>query len=347
MELDLDTFLTAVYVTVDELYVEHLAAYKPIRRGKRAELSDSEVLTLGMLTQWQPRRSEAAFLRYAVAHWRGYFPRLVSQPAFNRRVRDVGGLLGALGPLVAQRLAAVLPEPPGYQVLDGVPVPLLRRCRGSRPRLFDAEAAFGRGGSDRDWYYGVKLLLAVDQAGAITGGVVGPADTGERWLAETLLRWRADPTAPAPTAAALAPILGPTHAAGGQRRGPTGPLGPWSAAGQPATVPYLADLGFAGTAWQDHWSDAYHDHVLTKRDLPALPGDPDARTARRGHASLRQVVETTAGWLEHYLGLSFPNAKTYWGVITRLSAKIAAANLARYLNYLFHRPPFAVFDPLA
>lgn len=346
MELDLDTFLTAVYVTVDELYQESLAGCKPLRRGKRAELSDSEVLTLAILAQWQGRRSERAFLRYAVGHWRGYFPRLLSQGDFNRRARDVGGALCLLGPLVAGRLAAILPAGPRYQVFDGIPVPLLRRCRGDRPKLFGAEAGIGHGGSDDDWYYGVNLLLCVDQAGSITGFVAGPANTSERWLAEALLRWRADPAAPAPTAAQLVPILGKPKWKGGERTGPTGPVGPWLGVGDPAPVAYLADLGFAGQHWQRHWDTDYDALVLTKRDFRDFLGVQDRTAAQRCHASFRQVVETTNNFLDKFLGLKFPNAKTYWGLITRLAAKVAAANLTRYLNYLFHRPPFACFDPL-
>lgn len=49
MDLDLDTFLTVVYCTVDDLYQTHFAAAKPPRPGKVAELSDSEVLTLILL----------------------------------------------------------------------------------------------------------------------------------------------------------------------------------------------------------------------------------------------------------------------------------------------------------
>lgn len=345
MELDLDTFLTAVYVVVDEWYQEHLVTHKPLRRGKRAELSDSEVVTLAIIGQWQGRRSERAFLRYAVAHWQSYFPRLLSQSDFNRRVRDVGGVLCAVGPLVAQRLAALLPDAPRYQVLDGVPVPLLRRCRGDRPKLFDAEAAIGRGGSDDDWYYGVCLLLCVDQAGAITGFVVGPANTGERWLADALLRWRVDPAASAPTAAQLAPILGQPKDRG-ERVGPTGPIGPHLAAGPWQDVAYLADLGFGGRHWQRHWQTDYAALVLTKRDFQDFLGVVDRDAAASCHASFRQVIETVNAFLDRYLGLKFPNATTYWGLLTRLAAKVAAANLARYLNHLFHRPPFAAFDPL-
>ncbi len=46
MTLDLDTFLTALYTIVDDLYKQHCAHHKPIRPGRQPKLSDSEVLTL-------------------------------------------------------------------------------------------------------------------------------------------------------------------------------------------------------------------------------------------------------------------------------------------------------------
>jgi hypothetical protein len=56
-------------------------------------MSESEVLTVVVLTQWQPSRSEGAFLRSVRQHWRAYFPRVLSQSAFNRRARTYWGLL--------------------------------------------------------------------------------------------------------------------------------------------------------------------------------------------------------------------------------------------------------------
>lgn len=345
MEIDLDTFLITVYCLIDDLYQAHLAPLKPSRPGQRPELSDSEVLTLLLLAQWQQDRSERAFLRYAVAHLRPYFPRLLSQSAFNRRARDLAGAATALGHLL-MHADPTRPDPPAaYGLLDGVPVALARRCRGQRHRCFAAEADIGHGGSDGAWIYGVRLLTVVSPAGPITGWLVGPAATGERWLAEALLRWRQDPTAPPPTAAELAPVMGPSHHAGGERIGPTGPLAPAGAVGDPARQPYLADLGFAGAAWQQHWQVAYGATVLTKADYTALPS-ADRAALERWFCGLRQTVETVYGWLTDRLGLQSPRARTYWGLLTRLAAKVAAFNLALLLNHRFHRPTFAHLNPL-
>jgi hypothetical protein len=346
MQVDLATFLVTVYCVVDDLYRERFAAHKPRRRGHRPELADSEVLTVAILAQWQQGRSERALLRYATDHWQAFFPRLLSQSAFNRRGRDLAGVLAALGPALALQVAAHLESRSAYEVWDGVPVPLARRCRGGKRRLFGPEAGFGRGGSDREWYSGMHLLAAVDAAGLITGFVVGPADTSEYWLAEALLRWRADPAAPVPTADELAGVLGPRHCAGGARRGPSGPLWAWLGAGVPATGPLVGDLGFRGRRWREHWHQAYGARLLTKADYATIADAAERAAWTAWLCGLRQGVETVFNRLTETLGVKFPRARSAWGVWTRLGAKVAAHNLAVWVNLLFDRPAFAVFNPL-
>jgi hypothetical protein len=335
MELDVDTFLVTVYCMVDDLYQAEFAPQKPPRPGRKPQVTDSEVLTLAVLAQWQQDRSERRFLRYVRQHWRRYFPRQLSQSAFNRRARDLMGVLAQLGPAVSRETVRTLGQGPPYEVLDTVPVPLMRRCRGQRHRLFGQEAAIGYGGSDRDWYYGVSLLAAVTPQGQITGFVAGPANTEARWLAETLFRWRQDPTHPAPQAQELAAVLGPPHR--GPRQGPTGPVAPRGGVGAPQAGIYLGDRGFAGSRWHQHWQEAYGAHVLTAREV--------APAARPWLASLRQVVEQVFGCLDALFGLKYSRARTHWGLITRLAAKVSAYALLVHLNYLYDLPPLAHWSP--
>ena len=44
MDLDLETFLVALYVIVDDLYQSHLAPRLPATGGPTAQMSESEVL---------------------------------------------------------------------------------------------------------------------------------------------------------------------------------------------------------------------------------------------------------------------------------------------------------------
>lgn len=344
--LDQATLVTALYCIIDDLYRALFAHRKPVRPGRRPELSDSEALTLMVLAQWRADRSERAFLAYASTHLRSYFPRLLDQSSFNRRVHDLMGVFCAMGPAIRLHALAILNLPlPAYEVLDGVPVPLMRRCRGIQHRLFRDEAAIGRGGSDRDWYYGVKLLGGVDAHGFLTGFVAGPANTEERWLAEALLGWRHDPNLYTPSAAGLASVLGPTHRVGGHRQGPTGPLGPRPGVGEPSPVLAIADLNYDGATWSRHWRDDYGAAVFTAAEYRAL-AEPDRRRAGRWLHGLRQTVESAFNLLVDRFGLKFPRARNRWGLYTRLGAKVAAYNFMLFVNYLTDRSPFSPCSPL-
>ena len=328
MAINLDTFLVALYTIVDDLYQQHAVA-KPVRPGPPPMVSDSEVLTLALCAQWWGR-SERAFVRYVRTHWRAYFPHVLSQSAYNRRCRDLAGVLVALVPLVAQELRAVRAA---YEVLDTVAVPLLRRCRGCRRRLFGDAAALGWGGSDKDWYDGCKLLLAVLPTSGVTGFVLAPASTEDRWLADALLGWRA---APHTRPRQRQDLLRPTRPNGRPYVGPTGPRWPQSGAGLPSPGPYLADKGFSGAGWQTHWRQDYGAPILTP------PKERGAARARRQHGRWRQIVETINGHLTRTFGLHFPGARTPHGLLTRIAAKLAAVNLGLWLNHLFGRPSVAL-----
>lgn len=271
---------------------------------------------------------------------------MLRQRACNRRVRDLTFVLDALGPALAQRLGPRLLPGAVSEVLDGVPVPLMRRCRGERHRLFGDEAGVGRGGSDRDWYDGVRVLARVSNQGLLTGFVIGPAPTDERWLADALLRWSADPEAPAPSLEDLTPVLGASHDKGGGRRGPTGPLdGRWSA-GPPSGLPSLGDLGSAGERWTIHWRDDYRTVVLTERCFEAIEDEQERKRWCDWLHGHRQVIETVNELLDHVLHLKLPGARTVPGLLARLGAKVAALNLLVGINHQVGRPSFAHYSPL-
>jgi len=329
MPVDLDTFFVAVYTFVDTLDQTHLAPQKPVRRGHRPELGDSEVLTLMLVRQWLGS-SERALVRRAATQWRAYFPRMLSQSAFNRRARDLGGACTALGGLIAEELDAVhTPD----QMTDAVPVPVARMCRGQRHRLFADDASIGRGGSDRSFYYGCQLLLATTADGVITGWLLGPASTEGRWLLDALLCWRADPTAQPWTAEDLPPSRPGRHVVG-----PTGPRWWPASVGPRSLVPYIADAGFAGQAWITHWRTDTGATVFTG----AGDGAGTPKAVRVTHHAWRQRIETVNAILDDAVHLAYPGAHTMWGVVCRIAATCAAFNCGCWLNRLLGRPALSI-----
>ncbi len=84
--LDVDTFLTALYVMVDDF----CQSYRPQQRrpGPQASLCESELITLAIFARWSRVASERDFYRYAQTNLRDAFPTLPDRSQFNRLVRS-------------------------------------------------------------------------------------------------------------------------------------------------------------------------------------------------------------------------------------------------------------------
>jgi hypothetical protein len=211
-----DTFLTALYVAVDEILFTAPPMPHP---GPQAGLWPSEVVTLALFSQWARFGSERDFYRYATTHLRPAFPTLPSRTQLNRLIRGAHAALLH----VSQRLAARL-GPATYEILDGTGVRARNRQRRGVGWLPD-RVAIGRC-ARLGWYEGFRLLLDITPRGAITGYGVGPANTNDRQLAETFLALRATPDPAMPSI------------------GPPVPSGI-----------YVADSGFSGKALERRYHD--------------------------------------------------------------------------------------------
>ncbi len=138
--MDLDSFLVALYVLVDDWWQDHHR--RPMRRpGRPALLSDSEVLTLAILAQWPRWRSERDFWRFADVYLRGYFPNLLSQSQLNRRIRTLVPEVKALQRNLAESLAKPSEV---HHIFDTTMIPAVIRVRACQKGLFAGQAAVGR-----------------------------------------------------------------------------------------------------------------------------------------------------------------------------------------------------------
>jgi hypothetical protein len=182
--MDLDSLLVALYTLVDDWFKESCCS--PTRRGPGRPLvfSDSEVLTLAILSQWPRWRSERDFYRFANAHLREYFPDLLSYGQLNRRIRALEPELRAL----QRDLVKTLVDGSEVdRVLDTTLIPAIVRVRACRMGLFAGQATFGRGVSKTEWIYGFKVALAVTPEGVVTTFGLVPANCDERSIGEFLV----------------------------------------------------------------------------------------------------------------------------------------------------------------
>jgi len=303
--VDSDTFLTTLYVMIDDFCKWHLSPEPHC--GPSASLTRSEVLTLALFGQWQRFPSERGFYRYAQRHLRGAFPTLPDRSQFNRLLRQQQDTLVAFSLYLVHRLQA---QSCAYEVLDATAVPTRdakRRGLGWLPGIADI------GWSNRlGWYEGVYLLLSVNPVGVITGFGYAPASTKDQPLAETFLAVRHQPHPRLP------------------------------GVGAPAQGPYVTDKGFEGAAWRQQWRHRYGAEVICapKRNSKR----PWSRAWRRWLAGLRQIVETVNGCLHHSFRLNRERPHDLSGFSARLSAKVALHNFCIWFNEQLGRPCLAFAD---
>jgi hypothetical protein len=88
--VDVDTFLTTLYVMVDDFCHSQPPRRRP---GPDASLSESEVITLAIFARLSRFNSERDFYRYATGHLTDAFPTLPERSQFNRLSRSCTELI--------------------------------------------------------------------------------------------------------------------------------------------------------------------------------------------------------------------------------------------------------------
>jgi len=184
--LDVDTFLTALYVIVDDFCQSHLPQQR--RPGPESSLSEGEVIALSIFARWSRFASERDFYRYAEGHLRGAFPTLPDRSQFNRLVRFHADTIEKIALHLGQIVEG---NQFPYQALDASAMPIRdakRRGNGWLAGYADIGWSNSLG-----WYEGFSLLTAVEPSGVITGFCFGAASTADQPLAETFFNVRANP----------------------------------------------------------------------------------------------------------------------------------------------------------
>lgn len=175
-----------LYVVVDDALRAGLVPI-PSRPGPAPACSDAEVLTIALVRHLLGRPSEAAFLAEVRRDWSHYFPRLLVQSEFNRRVRRLWGAFEHLRQYVVQRLPA-----DAWQQIDTTALPVKHPSRVRGPDGWhgpgELRAGFGRDAAHGEWFYGFRLALRTDLGTRLVRawGIV-PAAVDERQVAEALL----------------------------------------------------------------------------------------------------------------------------------------------------------------
>jgi hypothetical protein len=306
--LDVDTFLTALYVMVDDFC--HFRPPKEKRPGPDGSLSLSEVITLAIFSRWSRFTSERDFYRYAMNHLKDAFPTLPERSQFNRLVRSHVGIIEEVA-LHLAKMTGTHGCP--YEALDSAAMVV----RDAKRRGAGWLAGYADiGWSNRlGWYEGFKVLVAVSPTGVITGFGFSAASTAEQSMAETFLASRKRPSPRLPSV------------------------------GRTTSGCYVADKGFEGAENHLRWLECYEARIIhppkrnsRKRSWP--------KRLRRWVASIRQIVETVYDKLLNTFGLHRERPHELSGARARLAARVALHNFCIWLNEQLGRPQLSFADLL-
>jgi len=182
---DLDTLLIALYVELTDRIIPSLGPHHRAGPGRPPTVTDAEVVCLAVAQVLLRYHDEHHWLRAAPTRVGHLFPRLLSQPAYNRRLRDTAELMEAA-------LRWLADHTPGsaelLRLLDATPVPCGQSTMTAKRSGLFGYAGYGYETSHSRFYWGAKLMLICTADGTVTGfGLANPKLWGEREQARQLL----------------------------------------------------------------------------------------------------------------------------------------------------------------
>ena len=178
MHADLDDLVTALYVTVDDLFGPRL------RARPRPKLSDAELVCLAVAQVLLGCGSERRWLRFASRRLGHLFPYLPTPSAYNQRLRRAGPLVA----LAIQDLAAHTPSwSDQLRLVDSTPVPCAASRETVKRSALAGHAGYGYCKSHHRYFWGFRLYVLAAPDGLPVAWCLANPKLGEREVVAAML----------------------------------------------------------------------------------------------------------------------------------------------------------------
>jgi len=167
-----DIFITW-YVLVDDAYQAICRQTGRLRqRGPEPDFSDSEVITIALITETFFHGNEELCLAFIRQYHADLFPHLLDDTRFNRRRRALLGMIEA----IRRQLTAMLIDPDDrVRLVDSAPIPLCTYTRGRECATVAGAEYCGVMVSRRAKLFGMRLYLTTTTEQVVDQWMLAPA----------------------------------------------------------------------------------------------------------------------------------------------------------------------------
>ncbi len=175
--MSVEEFIINTFCLVDD-YTKKVVNDQELRqRGFNPRLSDSEVITMEIVAEFQGIDTDKGAWEYFCNHWRALFPNLGSRSNFAKHSANLWRIKQEIQKELAKQLGAFSDL---LHLADGFPMPVCHFKRAGFSRIFSGEADYGYCASKGEVYYGFKGNLLVNSEGVITSITATQAHVDER-----------------------------------------------------------------------------------------------------------------------------------------------------------------------
>jgi len=173
----MEDFIITVYCIIDDLIKKQIGNQNLRKSGFNPALSDSEIITMEIVAEFQGIDTDKGAWEYFCNHWRFLFQNLGSRSNFAKHASNLWAIKQNMQKDLAKQLGATSDF---LHLADGFPMPVCHFKRANFSQVFAGEAAYGYCASKNETYYGFKGNLLINSEGVITAATVTQANIDER-----------------------------------------------------------------------------------------------------------------------------------------------------------------------
>ena len=300
-ELDMELLFTAVYCVVSD-FIKLMGGQQSFRQSNNddPEFTDAELITIILVGHLAGATSQRSWHRHVRKNYIDLFPKLCSRTRFARREAKLHNLVC----FFQQNLCSLLAASSSRElIVDSFPIELcnIQRLKSSsQPFQYDG-ADIGYCAAKKQHYYGFKGHLVTDPRGVPIFLCLTSASKSDLHSLEFVVEEMLK----------LGIIKEDTV--------------------------YIGDKGYVGQEFQDHVNQTYGVRLLSmEREYKKTLYGPSP--LNEFIQKIRKIIETSINLFSVELNAGRTKRRTIKGLITSLITKLAAFNLANFLNYLLEEP---------